>query len=74
MKNKQNLVFRLEKQQLPDYNECNNFLGFEEYEIIEFNFDGKGTALILEDGRLTTYYSADIDFILSGGWYSLVKD
>lgn len=74
MKNKQNLVFRLEKQQLPDYDECNNFLGYEEYEIIEFNYDGMGTALILEDGKLSYYYSDDLNFILFGGWYSLVKD
>lgn len=44
MKNKQNLVFRLEKQQLPYYDECHNWLAFEEIEIIEFNYDGKGNA------------------------------
>lgn len=74
MKNKQNLVFRLEKQQLPYYDECHNWLGFEEFEIIEFNYDGKGNAIVLEDGTLRNYGSDDLDLILFAGWYSLVKD
>lgn len=74
MKNRQNLVFRLENQQLPYYDECHNWLGFEEIEIIEFNYDGEGKALVLEDGKLGDYSSDDLRFIFFGGWYSLVKN
>lgn len=74
MKNRQNLVFRAEKQQLPNYENCHNRLGFEEIEIIEFNYDGKGKALTLEDGELSYYSLDDLNFIFFGGWYSLVKN
>jgi hypothetical protein len=39
---KDDLIFRLENQQLPDYEECKNWLGFNLIEIIQFNYDGKG--------------------------------
>ena len=50
---KDNLIFRLEKQQLPDYEECPNGIGFNQIEIIQFNYDGKGNALVLEDGEIS---------------------
>lgn len=74
MKRKQNLVFRAEKQQLPYYDRCHNWIGCEKIEIVEFNYDGKGNALVFMDGQLDYLSSDDLDFILFGGWYSLVKD
>jgi len=71
---KDNLIFRLENQQLPDYEECNNWLGFNQIEILQFNYDGKGNALILEDGDISYMSPKILRFMFFGGWYSLIKD
>jgi hypothetical protein len=73
MKKNNRLVFKLEKKQLPDYEECHNYLGFKKIEIIEFNYDGEGNALVFENGDLS-YYSPDtLRFIFFGGWYTVIK-
>lgn len=73
MKKNNRLVFKLKKEQLPDCEECYNFLGFKKIEIIEFNYDGKGNALLFEDGEIS-YYSPDtLRFLFFGGWYTLIK-
>jgi hypothetical protein len=71
---KDNLIFRLENQQLPDYEECNNWLGFNQIEILQFNYDGNGNALILEDGDISYMSPKILSFMFFGGWYSLIKD
>lgn len=71
---KNNLIFGLENQQLQDYEECNNWLGFNQIEILQFNYDGKGNALILEDGDISYMSPKILRFIFFGGWYSFIKD
>ena len=73
MEKRENLVFRVEKQQLPNYEVCENWLGFEKIEIIKFKYDGKGNALVLEDSELSYSSTFDLNFLIFGGWYSLVK-
>jgi len=74
MKSQTHLIFKLEEKQLPDYEECNNWLGFNQIEIIQFNYDGKGNALIIEDGNFSYYHPDDLGIVLFSGWYSLIKD
>lgn len=71
---KVNLIFRLENQQLPDYEECNNCLGWNQVEILQFNYDGKGNALTLDDGHISYMSPKMLRFMFFGGWYSLIKD
>jgi hypothetical protein len=71
---KDNLIFRLENQQLPDYEECNNWLGWNQIEILQFNYDGKGNALTLDDGHISYMSPKMLRFMFFGGWYSLIKD
>lgn len=73
MKKNNRLVFKLEKKQLPDYEECHNFLGFKKIEIIEFNYDGKGNALVFEDREISYMDQDTLGFLLFGGWYTLMK-
>lgn len=69
MKTNQNIVLKLQEKQLPFYDECQNYYGFSLVEIIEFNYDGKGQALILEDGSLGYLDEDTLNFVLFGGWY-----
>lgn len=39
-------------KKLSDYEE--NYLGYEEIEVVQFNFDGEGSALAICDGALHT--------------------
>ncbi len=71
---KDNLIFRLEKQQLPDYEQCPNGIGFNQIEIIQFNYDGKGNALVLEDGEISYLSPKMLRHMFFGGWYSLIKE
>jgi hypothetical protein len=65
------LVFKLQKKQLPDHDVAHNALGFKTYEIIQFNYDGKGYALVLEDGRLSLLAPGDLYCMMFDGWYKL---
>ncbi len=69
------MVFQRQKTQILniDNNECFNILGFKKIEILEFNFDGKGTALVLEDNRLDTLCPEWLDFLIYSGWYSMIE-
>ena len=71
---KDNLIFRLEKQPLSDYEECHNGIGFNQIEIIQFNYDGKGNALVIEDDELSYMSPKMLRYMFFGGWYSLIKD
>ena len=68
-KSYQKLVFELQKTQLPHYEECHNYLGFNVIEIIEFNYDGKGNILVSKDGHQSCIGLDDLNFILHSGWY-----
>ncbi len=68
------MVFQMQNTQLPNYDECQNCLGFNQIEIIEFNYDGKGNALVLEDGEISYMSPKWLRFMFFGGWYSLIKD
>lgn len=50
-----------------------NYLGFDLIEVIAFNYNGKGSALILEDGELSYISEKNVHFLLFGGWYRLIK-
>jgi hypothetical protein len=67
------MVFKRQKTQMPNYEECFNYLGFNKIEILEFNYDGKGTALVLEDKRLDTMCTECLDFLIYSGWYSMIE-
>ena len=43
-----------------------NVYGFDLIEIIKFNYDGKGSALIKEDGELGSIHPNDLDIIMLG--------
>lgn len=63
--------FELQKKQMIGFEKCENSIGFKQIEILEFNYDGEGNALVLEDGDLS-YYGADtLRFIMFSGWYKL---
>ena len=68
MKNK--FVFNLKKEN-PDSAYTHNFLGFDVIEVIQFNYDGKGSALVLEDGELSYLGKKQVHFLIFDGWYSL---
>ena len=67
-------VFVLQNTQLPNYEECNNYLGFNQIEIIKFNYDGEGNALVLEDEQIGYMSTETLRFVFFSGWYSLLKD
>jgi hypothetical protein len=56
------MVFQRQKTQMPNHEECFNYLGFNKIEILEFNYDGKGAALVLEDKRLDIVGIEYLDF------------
>ena len=72
MKKLKKLVFELQKTQLPDYEECHNCLGFEKIEIIAFNYDAEGNALVFEDGRISYMSPEGLRFLFHSGWYELI--
>ncbi len=43
-----------------------NVYGFDLIEIIKFNYDGKGSALVKEDGALGSIHRNDLDIIMLG--------
>ncbi len=63
------LSFELLPEQSRDRYECNNFLGFERIDIIEFNYDNEGNALVYEDNELSYYCPDTLRFIMFSGWY-----
>ncbi|KUO61783.1 hypothetical protein APF79_10090 [bacterium BRH_c32] len=73
MKQLKKLVFELQKTQLPNYEECHNFLGFEKIEILEFNYDGKGNALVFEDEEISYMGPKCLRFLFFSGWYQLTE-
>ena len=72
MKKLKKLVFELQKTQLPDYEECHNCLGFEKIEIIAFNYDAEGNALVLGDGEISYMSPEWLRFLFFSGWYQLI--
>lgn len=67
------LVFELQKTQLPNYEECHNCIGFNKIEILAFNYDGKGNALVFEDGDISYMSPKWLRFLFFGGWYKLTE-
>jgi len=65
------MLFELQQEQMAQYEECHNYLGFETIEILEFNYDGKGNALIMEEGELSYMSEKELRFLFWGGWYKL---
>lgn len=45
---------------------CNNPYGYKEIEIIKFNYDGDGSAIVKEEGLLSSYGIVDINIIMFG--------
>ena len=43
-----------------------NFIGFEVIEVLHFNYDGTGEALVSADGDLMSFGGTDLNFILFG--------
>ena len=43
-----------------------NVLGHEEFEIIEFNYDGNGSALLKANGMLDSLGLADVNYMMFG--------
>jgi hypothetical protein len=72
MRKLKKLVFELQKTQLPNYEECQNYLGFEKIEILEFNYDAEGNALIFEDGEISSMSIETLKFLFFSGWYQLI--
>jgi hypothetical protein len=74
MKNKNEIMlFELQQEQMANYEECHNYLGFTKIEILEFNFDGKGNVLILEDEDLAYLSFKALGFVMFSGWYKLIR-
>jgi hypothetical protein len=73
MRTNKQLVFELQETQLPNYEECHDFLGFNKIEIIEFNYDGEGNALVFEDGEISYLCPDCLSHLFFSGWYLLVK-
>lgn len=71
-KNKK-MLFKLEKNQLQGYEECLNYLGFNQIEIIEFNYDGEGNALVFEDKEIGIMCPNCLRFLFFSGWYSMIE-
>lgn len=74
MKETKKLVFELQKTQLSNYEECHNGLGFEKIEILEFNYDAEGNALVFEDGNIGYMSPEWLKFLFFSGWYQHIKD
>ena len=70
---KKKMLFELQPEQIVGYDECHNYFGFSKIEVLEFNFDGKGNALVLEDEELGCLGNEDLMFLMFGGWYKLNK-
>ncbi len=67
-------TFTLRKEQDTEgIEEVHNGCGFNKIEVITFNYDGKGGALVLEDGELSYYNKDEIFSIMFHGWYDLIK-
>jgi hypothetical protein len=50
-----------------------NHLGWNSVEIISFNFDGQGNAVVIHDGKIDICSDEDIRTIISCGWYEFVS-
>jgi len=54
-----------------------NAYGFDMIEVLEFNYDGEGHAIIKEDGELAFCHKNDLNLIMFGDpgsgekWYEL---
>jgi hypothetical protein len=68
---KKKMLFELQHEQIVGYEECHNYYGFSTIEILEFNFDGKGNALVLEDEEIGCLSNKDLLFLMFSGWYRL---
>lgn len=72
MRDTRKLVFELQKTQLPNHEECHNWLGFEKIEILAFNYDAKGIALVLEDADISYMSPKMLRFLFFSGWYKRI--
>ena len=63
------ILFKLQKRQMDGYEPCNNYFGFRKIEILAFNYDGRGSALTKEDGKISYASPEDLRFLFFGGWY-----
>ena len=68
-----NFIFNRQEKQVDGYEECLDYLGFEEIVILQFNYNGKGDALILEDGDIGYMTDKDLRHLFYSGWYKLNK-
>ena len=66
------LAFELQKTQMPNYEECHNCLGHKKIEILAFNYDSVGNALVLEDGEIGYMSPEWLRFLFYSGWYKLI--
>ena len=72
MRDTKKLVFELQKTQLENYEECHNYIGFYKIEILEFNYDAKGNALVLEDEEISYMSPKMLRFVFLSGWYKRI--
>jgi hypothetical protein len=63
------ILFELQKKQMKDYEKCHNYFGFKKIEILAFNYDGQGNALIKEDDEFSYASPKDLRFLFFSGWY-----
>lgn len=55
-----------------------NVIGYDLIEIIKFNYDGKGSALVKEDGKLGSLHPNDLNYVMFGNdsgeeYYQLIE-
>lgn len=68
------ITFIKRNKQKKHFEPENNWYGFERVQIIEFNYDGNGNILVMEDGELS-YISDDVfRFLAWSGWYDYILE
>jgi hypothetical protein len=65
------LSFERQDEQPSHFEKKHNYLGFDNIEVIEFNYDSEGNALVFEDGELGVKSQDSLRFIFFSGWYKL---
>lgn len=77
MREMKKLVFELQKTQLPNHEKCRNILMFKNIkniEILGFNYDAEGNALVLVDGKINYMCPKILRFIFFSGWCQLIEN
>jgi len=67
------LLFKASQKQKEIAIDEDNQLGWDTVEIITFNFDGQGNAIIIHDGQPGICSDEEIRTLVLGGFYELVK-